>query len=1677
MRQIRFVLAALIAAAWLHVADAKTPPPAPLTGTVSAQTWVSYDENFTGITLPSGKAFHFNVLPPAQYDGTNYMYPLYIWLHPQSEGSDWYSGNNTDATYLVDSSGYEAYSFNTTSFLTAYPAFIAVPYADQTTDTCGGCQENWGGWTNNGSTGSGTVSSGDTGPNTFALLQMITFLEGQYSIDPTRVYCNGFSLGGIGCEYLLQKYNAYTGSPAVFAAGMSEAGVVEINGYGSGPTTAQETAMTNVPVWWFSGSNDTNSYPSHWNEPMFKALSGGSTSYPTAITSASANRAGTSQMLYTECPTCGHQDTDASGNPVWTNTTMNNWLFSQSSGATAKTGSQIPLSAYIGNVGDPAKGSYPGFATQLTGFQNTFGRNLTYLTIFMDQTYAPDDANYNWNGQAGYYSSSIAGSTSTKNFIPIVAWPFGWTNTTTGVVTNDTANVANGTYDTLIQQALGTWKAAGFNTMVIRPAWEFNIGTPWAVTSSNLSTFLSAWKHFYTVVHTYAAANGMTINIEWYPNVGPNQNDATLTVAQQYPGNSYVDILAIDEYSSPVDPNWATHSPLMTTTDTTQYWLQTMLSMAVTDNKPVAFGEVGGTDQGFATDVVQAMQNRNPAVDFAIMGFWDIDDTNGNMSFTNSSDNQATLASIWTGGFGVNGSVINGESLAINTITSQTANTAFTVSGTIAGLTTAPTLQYSVNGGSWVSLQGGQERNPYNQPGGQGSPWNIPFGNQATWSSGTTAADQAICAPPGTTTPPCVGLINSPSNYGQTLYIGASGEGTYQFTTNNNGRSTSSLTDNGSTLQATIHLPNGAYAPGPYPGDNNMIMEDPINLPNRQYTFGGVQIQPPGVSPGQGPFTAASGEWDDITSNQYGDDADDGLSGYNVGDGMITGCDVTPSCNPFFPEIKHALRYSISAQQLQSNALNSTTTQLAPSGWPQNYEDGQTGINVYTGSLPAGSTLGIPLTTAMPSGLDSNCQGLFWTMQHYPLFWRDQAGAGLHLSADQVAYPSAYITSAQACLPQLVGLLRILTNQHQTGQSFTTNPANGPGARVDTGPYPLTASSSGVTANSFTFTVPGQPPGASNTIAVRDANNTSVTATSNNFQITGTTNGNYTSPSQEISYLNSIAGTGVVSGQFVEDGSDPTNGIAAIQTIQAQTGKWLGLIGGDYFHFGVSIANGAFTNNFTSVAANYWAAGGLVEVSLSMPNPTTGGGVNDTNVSAADLLTAGTATNNTLNSLLSEVATEFQSLQKSGVQILFRPLHEGNGTWFWWGSGSGGPLTQAQYVSLWKYIYNYMTVTAGLKNIIWVWAPNAGIDTTTINGMYPGSSYVDVVGWDLYTSNPASDTADYNALTSFGKPIAMTEFGPGSPSAGDTTFNEGTLVSALKSQFPKAVYWLQWWDGNGSSTGWGMAETSSWANVKTALTNSYVINRGTPSPVPPPSGGGSVTWNGATATSTVSLSSDKNTASSSSAVAGGVLATVGGSAGKYCFAATAGTISTNWTLGLADSAINLTSGGQLGYDTNAIGFYPVSPAQAIYFNGSQLASGTATDASGAEIDECVDLTAQLFWVTSPAMRGAGFTWNDSTTADPGTGAGGLSFSGMTCPCFPAWSEIDTPASATLNTAGPMAVSLPSGFAMWSALAPAVAKGSGPHVIILNENIPPALPPGVYLRPDTGVSDESRKRPT
>ena len=228
-----------------------------------------------------------------------------------------------------------------------------------------------------------------------------------------------------------------------------------------------------------------------------------------------------------------------------------------------------------------------------------------------------------------------------------------------------------------------------------------------------------------------------------------------------------------------------------------------------------------------------------------------------------------------------------------------------------------------------------------------------------------------------------------------------------------------------------------------------------------------------------------------------------------------------------------------------------------------------------------------------------------------------------------------------------------------------------------------------------------------------------------------------------LCYLYSQYGNHILSGQE-ESGAE-----VEINYIYTSTGKYPAIRSFE------ANSDGAATRCLT-----YWNAGGLCMFGYHMGAPGTADGYAGSQTKIAGeidkALTVGSSENTVFNQRIDAIAKRMLTVQAGNGVVLYRPFHEAGGTWFWW-SMEGG----AQYVRLWKYTFDRVVNTNGVRNALWLLpydgSPNAAF--------YPGQEYVDIGGADNY--NKADDyspmTSILNAAkTVFGStmPIALHECGP-----------------------------------------------------------------------------------------------------------------------------------------------------------------------------------------------------------------------------------------------------------------------------------------------------------------------------
>jgi len=155
---------------------------------------------------------------------------------------------------------------------------------------------------------------------------------------------------------------------------------------------------------------------------------------------------------------------------------------------------------------------------------------------------------------------------------------------------------------------------------------------------------------------------------------------------------------------------------------------------------------------------------------------------------------------------------------------------------------------------------------------------------------------------------------------------------------------------------------------------------------------------------------------------------------------------------------------------------------------------------------------------------------------------------------------------------------------------------------------------------------------------------------------------------------------------------------------------------------------------------------------------------------------------------LMSVGNALKQFKEQGIIVLWRPFHEMNGSWYWWGANDRtSPSNREDYIALWEDMYETFTKELKLDNLIWVYGPNASSPgyTQPVDFYYPGSKYVDIVGVDIYSKVP--EFKDYETLKKLNKIVVVSEIGPSKEGYGK--YDEMEIVAKLRG---KAAWFLQW---------------------------------------------------------------------------------------------------------------------------------------------------------------------------------------------------------------------------------------------------------------------------------------------
>lgn len=291
-----------------------------------------------------------------------------------------------------------------------------------------------------------------------------------------------------------------------------------------------------------------------------------------------------------------------------------------------------------------------------------------------------------------------------------------------------------------------------------------------------------------------------------------------------------------------------------------------------------------------------------------------------------------------------------------------------------------------------------------------------------------------------------------------------------------------------------------------------------------------------------------------------------------------------------------------------------------------------------------------------------------------------------------------------------------------------------------------------------------------------------------------------------------IVGQNCYHGDEITDSESQNGYNNLVVELYNKTGKWVSIVSVDYEY--MKIFSPEELSNANKVLISHWKRGGLITINFSPQNPwinDESGIINNPKtwdgpgspmdlscVNLKDLIDISKPVYNSWRKKLDRIANALSELQNAGVIVLWRPMQEMNGNWFWWGNASH-PNYSSDYIKLYRDMYDYFTNIKKLNNLLWVYSPYGGITDNnyckSVDWAYPGDQYVDIIAGTSYDDQ--LNIYNYNIYTSMGKPrkpLGMGEYGP---KIGGLVAQKGTLdttnyIKRIRNNYPRIAYWVCW---------------------------------------------------------------------------------------------------------------------------------------------------------------------------------------------------------------------------------------------------------------------------------------------
>ncbi len=179
--------------------------------------------------------------------------------------------------------------------------------------------------------------------------------------------------------------------------------------------------------------------------------------------------------------------------------------------------------------------------------------------------------------------------------------------------------------------------------------------------------------------------------------------------------------------------------------------------------------------------------------------------------------------------------------------------------------------------------------------------------------------------------------------------------------------------------------------------------------------------------------------------------------------------------------------------------------------------------------------------------------------------------------------------------------------------------------------------------------------------------------------------------------------------------------------------------------------------------------GGVITISWHLNNPLTGKTAwNPEQGTVASVLPGGSR-HELFKTWLDRIAAFMNGLTGANgefIPVIFRPYHELNGNWFWWG---GKNCTPDEFTKLWTFTVSYLRDEKRVHHLLYAYNTDRYSSREEYLQKYPGDQWVDIIGFDIYQRNSPNEKyiADIGKMLSTLEEIAkeknkipaLTEFG------------------------------------------------------------------------------------------------------------------------------------------------------------------------------------------------------------------------------------------------------------------------------------------------------------------------------